>query len=59
MDMRGLVEIITVMIKQWHRLCRKAPQLFFMLEGFQARARGNPEQPDLSSELTMLRVEVA
>lgn len=54
MDMRGLVEIITVMIKQWHRLCRKAPQLFFMLEGFQARARGNPEQPDLSSELTML-----
>lgn len=53
-DVMGMVEVITVMIKQWQRLCRRDPQLVFVLKGFQATARGNPEQPDLSSELTML-----
>lgn len=54
MDMVEMVEIITVMIKEWHRLRRKAPQLVFILEGFQAPDVGIPEKPYLSSELTML-----
>lgn len=53
MDMMRVVEIITVMIRQWHRLHRKAPQLVFVLEGFQAPDRENPEKFDVSSELTM------
>lgn len=52
-DMMGVVEIITVMIRKWHRLHRKAPQLVFVLEEFQAPDRENLEQLDLSSELTM------